>query len=122
EERELERAGFRVIDRLALDVDLGTGLITNLEIPWPSLRDLRPARNHVGIGGTRPVTALGTETPIGSAPPTPGQIVAQLAAEGLCGSAAQLLDAAVTLAHHAELRSARTDEHAIMEVLGELAG
>jgi len=121
-ERELERAGFHVIDRLAVDVDLRTGLITHPEIPWPSLRDLRPARNHVGAGGTRPATAIVSETPIGSAPPTAAQIVARLAAEGVCGSAAQLLDAAMELVHQAELRSARTDERAILEMLGELAG
>ena len=74
-----------MIDRLAVDVDLGTGLITNPEIPWPSLRDLEPARNHVGTGGTRPATAIVNETPIESVAPTVAQMVAQIVAEGLCG-------------------------------------
>lgn len=119
DEGVLDRAGFQVIDRLALDVDLGTGLVTNPEIPWPSLRALEAAPGHAGSGGTRRATGIMTETPIGLAPLNPSQIVAQLAAGGLHGTTAQLLDAAVALVNHAELRSVRADEHAILEALRE---
>jgi hypothetical protein len=120
DEDQLERAGFAVIDRLALDVDLDTGLVTNPEIPWPSLQDLGGARRHLGTGGTRPATVVMSETGIGASPPTAGQMVAQLAAEGLNGTTAQLLDAAVALVNQADLRSVPADEHSILEALREL--
>jgi hypothetical protein len=120
DEERLERAGFALIDRLALDVDLSTGLVTNPGIPWPSLRDLDGAQHHLGTGGTRAATVVMSETGNGASPPTAAQVVAQLAAEGLDGTTAQLLDVAVALVNDADLRSVPADEHLILEALREL--
>jgi hypothetical protein len=120
-ERELAGGGFSLIDRLVLDVDVNTGLVTNPDIPWPTLRSLGPARNHLGTGGTRPITAVVAAAPIGSASPTAAQVAARLAAEGLHGSPAQLLTAASTIAQRAELRSARDGDRLVGEVLAEFS-
>ena len=104
-ERDLARAGVRLVDRLALDVDVATGAVANPEIPWPALRDLDAGRAHSGTGGTSVVTAVIDAAPLGSPPPTPGAVVARLAASGLHGSITQLLDAAARLVEGAELHS-----------------
>jgi hypothetical protein len=121
DEGVLERSGFRVIDRLALDVDLRTGEVRNPEIPWPSLSGLEGGSAHAGTGGVRPVTGVLAAAPIGSVPHTPAEMVAQLAAGGLRGSPAQLLDAAWMLVNRADLRSTRIDEQSFVETLSEFA-
>jgi hypothetical protein len=120
-ERDLTRAGLRLVDRLALDVDVGTGAIANPEIPWPALRDLDPAPAHAGAGGRGVATAVVAAAPPYAAPPTRAAVVAELAAGGLHGSVAELLDAAVRLVEGAEIRAAEPAVAAsLAEVLQEL--
>lgn len=104
-ERDLARAGARLVDRLALDVDVQTGEIANRGIPWPALGGLDAGRAHAGTGGHAAVAAVLTPGGAASAPPTRASVVATLAASGLEGSPAQLLDAATALTQRAVLRS-----------------
>jgi hypothetical protein len=121
-EQELIHRGFSVIDRLAVDVEVATGRIVNPEIPWRALRDLDIAAAHAGIGSARTVTAVvNTGTVTGPATATPAAVVAALAANGLNGSRADLLDAAIRLAEHAELRSVVPGTDQFGEVLDELS-
>jgi len=105
-ERDLAGAGLRVIDRLALDIDLGTALLMNPPVPWAALAELDPAPAHLGPGGTRRVSAVIGLTPSPTpVPPTQAEIAAALAAAGMHGSIAELLDAAVLLVQGAELHT-----------------
>jgi hypothetical protein len=122
-EDELARGGFSVIDRLAADVEVATGRIVNPDVPWQTLRELDTAPEHAGTGGVRTVTAMvDAGAALGSAapPPTPAQIVAAIAANGLSGSTADLLDAAILLVQDAELRSAVPGTDQLGNVLEEL--
>jgi len=120
-ERDLARSGLRLVDRLALDVDVATGAVTNPRIPWPALRDLDPGRAHVGPGGTSVVTAvLDAGPPIDAPPPTRAVVVAQLAAGGLHGSVGALLDATARLVEGAELHSTQPEITPIVELLRQL--
>jgi hypothetical protein len=120
-ERDLARADLRLVDRLALDIDVSTGHIVNPEIPWPMLRELGAAPAHVGTGGSRAVTAVVAATPpVASPPPTQAAVAAQLAASGLHGSTADLVDAAVSLVKGAALRSTQPAAEPFIDLLEEL--
>jgi hypothetical protein len=119
-ERELARAGLHLIDRLALDVELRTGHVANPPVPWPALSNLGAGPAHVGTGGTAAVSAVVQGTLPGSAPPTQAGIVASIAANGLHGSVADLLDAAILLVQGAELRSTPPEAKQFIELLQEL--
>jgi hypothetical protein len=121
-ERELARAGLALVDRLALDVDLRTGVVANPPIPWPALAELGAAPAHLGPGGTRPVTAVVAAAPSARpTPPTQAAVVAAIAANGLHGSVAELLDAAVRLVQGAELHSTAPGAGPLIDVLERLA-
>jgi hypothetical protein len=120
-EPELARAGLRLIDRLALDIEIRSGRITNPDVPWPALASLGADPAHLGTGGTRTVTAVVVLAGSGSAPPTPAGVVAQVAASGLHGSVADLLDAATRVVEAAELRAAPPEATPLAELVNELA-
>jgi hypothetical protein len=120
-EQELIHGGFSVIDRLAVDVEVATGRIVNPDVPWRALGELDSAPGHAGTGGTRTVTAVViTGGAFSPATPTPANAVAAVAANGLNGSTADLLDAAVRLMQHAELRTAVPGTDQLGNVLEEL--
>jgi hypothetical protein len=122
DERDVARAGLHLVDRLAIDVDDATGRVTNPEIPWPALASLGAAPRHVGTGGTRTVTAvLNAAPPPGWPPPTAARTVAALAANGVDGSPADLLDAAIRLVRHSEVRTVEPDAETLVIALRELA-
>jgi hypothetical protein len=121
-ERDLARAGLRLIDRLALDVDAATGEIVHPEIPWPALAALAPGSGHIGTGGRRVVSAVIAAGFPGSAPPTEAGIVAQLAANGLNGSPADLIDAAHLLVHGAEVHSTVPNLEPLLGLLNLIIG
>jgi hypothetical protein len=105
EERSLMEAGFSLVDRLALDVDVATGRMVNGGIPWPSLAQLPVAAPHVGAGPAQAITDLVDTVMPGSPPPTAAATVARLAGNGVYGSPADLLDAAIHVIEGAQLRT-----------------
>ncbi len=118
-ERDLSRAGLRIVDRLVLDVDCQTGQVVNPEIPWPTLADLRSDPGHVGTGGRRTVDAVVAASPtIGLGSSAPVDIAAQVAANGLAGSPAELVDAAAALVQHG---ARMTTPARLTQLLQELA-
>jgi hypothetical protein len=120
-ERDLARAGLRLVDRLVLDVDLATSAVVSPEIPWPALRDLGAGSGHVYRGGTRTVSAVVDAAPRGtSPPPTQAAVVARLAADGLHGSITELVDAAAALLAGSGLRSTQPEVGALVGLLEEL--
>jgi hypothetical protein len=121
-ERDLARAGLQLVDRLAFDVDTATGEIAHPEIPWPTLERLPTGPGHVGTGGRRPVTAVVAARYPGSGPPTEAGVVAQLAANGLHGSPADLIDAAMSLVRGAEVHSTIPDVTSLLGLFSSLAG
>jgi hypothetical protein len=120
-ERDLERAGLRLVDRLAIDVDARTGELRVPDVPWPALAELRNARAHAGTGGTPSSVALvDAAAPLAAAPPTPAAMVAAIARNGLCGDMATLLDAAAALVRRATLHAARPGDDQIVSGLRNL--
>jgi len=122
EEPELARAGLRLVDRLALDIEIRSGRITNPDVPWPALAALGADPAHLGTGGTRTAHAVIDLAGAGSAPPSQAALVARIVASGLHGSVADLLDAATRLIEGAEVRTAPPEAAPLMEILSELAG
>jgi hypothetical protein len=121
EESELVRAGLRLIDRLALDIEVASGRISNPEVPWPVLAGLVSGPGHLGTGGTRTADAIVDLAGAGSGPRTPAAVVARIAASGLDGSVSDLLDATTRLVAGAELRTAPPSTEPLLELLDELA-
>jgi hypothetical protein len=117
DERTLRRQGIGIIDRLALDIDVETGCLVNPEIPWPALARLRNAGPHVGVGGTRVIDVVVDTRPPGDPTPTPATAVARLAASGVHGSPAELLDVATRIVETAELRSTTPGTDAFLDVV-----
>jgi hypothetical protein len=113
-EADLDRSGVRLIDRLALDVEISSGRITNPPIPWPALEALRPGPAHFGTGGTRVADVVMVLTGAGSPPPTPATVAAGIGASGLHGSFADLLDAGARLVDNAELCSSSPESFAAL--------
>jgi hypothetical protein len=104
-EDDLARAGLRLIDRLALDIDVNSGRVANPDIPWPTLAALRTDPMHVGPGGTRRVDSVVVLAGAGSAPPSQAIAVARIAEHALHGSADDVLDAAARVTERARLFS-----------------
>lgn len=104
EERLLARAGWAVVDRLALDIDPATGQITNPEIPWPELAELGPGPVHAGPGGAMTPAALVVPAPEGVGAASRAEIVTALASNGLHGTRSDLLDASIRLSEGAAVR------------------
>jgi len=120
DERLLLKAGIGLIDRLAVDVRVRTGEVENPPIPWPELAVLAAGPGHVGIGKpTVPSAILIAAAARGLPPPTQSRVVAALAANGLQGSRADLLDASMRLVEHAELLSAPPQPDAFAALLVE---
>lgn len=117
-DRVLARAGLALVDRLALDIDVRTGRVMNPEIPWPALAALEAASPHAGtstVAGGMPVTTVCT-----IAPERPATLVARIAANGLHGSASDLVHAAAAIVRNAELRTAPSESDAMVEMLRDL--
>lgn len=99
----LAARGHAAVDRLAVDIDVATGRVSNPDIPWPALADLDPARGHVA----RAVDAAPNRIVIAVAPgnpaPTRANVVATLAAGALAGSPEDILDALVRLTDDVEV-------------------
>jgi hypothetical protein len=122
EDRELIQAGLRVIDRLALDIDVATGEVAHAAMPWPALEKLGHAPAHVGTGGRRRVDAVVDAIPSKDAlPSTRAAVVGQVAASGLAGSIDDLLSAANLLVEGAELRSVPAAPNELTDTLVQLA-
>jgi hypothetical protein len=117
DERDLAERGFQLIDRLAVDVDTQTGRIANPDIPWAALAALGAGPGHIGTGGTRTVAAVVDAAPAATAPPTPAAMAARLAANGLHGSIADLLDAAHRIVAGADMRSTPPAAEPLLETL-----
>jgi hypothetical protein len=94
----------------------------NPEVPWPALRDLGVAPAHLGTGGRREATTVvDASANVDPVPSTQAAVVAQVAANGLDGSIADLLNAAILLVQGAELRSTPPMTNQFTETLNELA-
>jgi hypothetical protein len=119
-ERALAQRSLGLIDRLALDFDVETGHVTNPEVPWPALGQLRGAPAHAGTGGTQRVTAVVSAAAGGTPPPSRAAVVTALARQGLHGSVGQLLDAAVRATAEAQLLTAPPDADHLVPLLVEL--
>ena len=79
DERALAHSGLAVVDRLALDVDIATGTVIGVPIPWPALAKLRPSSDHLGAGRSGAVAAVIEAAPAGSPAATRAAVVAKLA-------------------------------------------
>jgi hypothetical protein len=105
EEELLVAWGYRVLDRLAVDIDIATGAVVVEPVPWTSLAGLASPEGHTGgAASPLPVTAiLFAPAPGGPLTPTPAATVAQLVAEALSGGREQVLEVAATLAQRAQI-------------------
>jgi len=122
QEADLERAGLSVVDRLAVDLDVRTGRLTNPEVPWPALADLRAAPGHAGTGGSvSAVAVVDAAGPYEAEEPTRASVAAALARNRLAGSMADILDTASALSSNVERRAAQPGSHDFVSVLQELA-
>lgn len=75
-ERRLERSGFRLVDRLVVDIDPATALVSVSELPWPLLADVSPGTGHVSPSGrSLPITAMLVPGLAGAPQPTLAQLV-----------------------------------------------
>ncbi len=120
---DLARLGVDLVDRLALDLDIATGAVMGAEIPWPALAELPSGAGHVGTGGTRVATAIAAVAPSFALPqPTPAEMVAAVAVNGLHGSREDLLDAAIRLVDGATLRCVEPSEQHLTDAIRELLG
>ncbi len=117
DDRTLRGDGLCVIDRLALDVEIDTGRMVNPPIPWPSLAELPGTTPHLGVGEPQTISVVVDTAPPGTPPPTPAAIVARLAGNGVDGSPAELLDAAIRIVDGAELRSSAPQTKEVIEAL-----
>jgi hypothetical protein len=116
---ELARSGVCLIDRLALDVEVPTGRIVNPDVPWAALANREAGLAHLGTGGIRTASAVVTDPGSrGSGAPTRAFLAASLAATGLNGSPADLVDAAVRLVERAALRTTPRDASPLPALLG----
>jgi hypothetical protein len=91
DEGRLAAAGYTVLDRLAVDVDVRTGAIVNVPPPWAS-----PGAAPGHLGSTAeplPIDRLLVAAPDGSVLPSPARLVADLAGEALAGTPADVLAA-----------------------------
>lgn len=121
DERELVRSGCRLVDRLAVDVEVATGVIVNGDVPWPEIQRLSPGAGHAGPGGRRTATAVVDLVPPGSPPLTPAGFVARLAAGALHGDPENVLDATSRLVAGATLLSVPPEPAALAELLREFS-
>jgi hypothetical protein len=121
-ERDLAQAGLQLIDRLALDFDRTTGQILHPEIPWPTLATLAAGSGHLGTGGRRTVTTVVATGYPDSGPPTEAAVVAQLAANGLHGSPADLIDVARLVVKGAEVHSTIPDLESLLGLVNVITG
>ena len=117
-ERDLAGANLRMIDRLALDLDVRTGRIVNPAIPWPDLDTLPAPPTHAGTGAR--TLGVAARAVCGIRADTPAAVVAQVAANGVHGSAADLVTAATALVHGAELRWVTPEQQPLVELLRAL--
>jgi Coenzyme PQQ synthesis protein D (PqqD) len=92
DEARLAAAGYAVLDRLAVDLDVKTGAIINVPPPWASTGGAAPG--HLGATAEPlAVDRLLVAAPGGSVLPGPAQLVADLAGEALAGAPADVLAA-----------------------------
>jgi hypothetical protein len=121
-ERDLERAGLRLVDRLAVDVDIATGRIVAPDLPWPSLAELTPGPGHAGTGASPSrVLLVDAAAPSGPGLPTPATMVASVARNTMHGDVATILDASVALVVGAMLLATQPADDQIVSTLRELA-
>jgi len=95
--RTLADAGYRRVDRLTIDVEVATGRLVPVAVPWPELVELDAAPGHSGpeIGGS--VDVVVTAAHPGMARTSRAAAVAQLASGALGGTPSEAFDAAVRL-------------------------
>ena len=117
DERALAGAGLAVVDRLVLDVDIATGTVVGVPIPWPAIGELRPPSGHLGTGRGGAVTAVIDAAPPDSPAPTRAAVVAKLAGGATHGHPEDVLDAVVRLVEQAELRATAPEPHAFVDAL-----
>ena len=121
DERALAGAGLAVVDRLVVDVDIATGTVVGVPIPWPALGELRPPSGHLGTGRSGAVTAVIDAAPADSPAPTRAAVVAKLAGGATHGHPEDVLDAVMRLVEHAELRATPPEPDAFAETLSGLS-
>jgi hypothetical protein len=102
DEPSVAAAGYAVVDRLAVDLDVATGAMVNLSGPWPSAGATSTAAGHVvATAEPIPVDRLLVAAPAGSALPSAAQLVTDLAAEAIGGEPAEVLAASEAVVRRA---------------------
>lgn len=99
DEAHLEELGWRLLDRLVVDVDVDTGAVVADPAPWAVLRAMSPALGHAGrLERPASVAGLLVPQPDGAAArPSRAQLVATLGAEAVSGERADVLTTAARL-------------------------
>jgi hypothetical protein len=117
DDRSLSREGLATIDRLAFDIEIRSGRMVNRTIPWPSLAELGSAAPHLGVGEPQAIDMVVDTAAPGAPPPAPAAVVARLAANGVHGSPADLLEAASRIVERAEVRPSLPQTEALLTTL-----
>lgn len=105
EEGPLAAAGYRVLDRLAVDLDAASGAVAVEPVPWTPLARLDPAEGHVSVvpGPLQVAAILFAPAPGAALTASTAATVARLAAEALSGRPEDVLDVAATVAELARV-------------------
>ncbi len=119
-EGELAGAGFGLIDRLAIDIEVSSGRIVNPSIPWPTLADIGAGPGHLGPEVSGKVTTVVTASPAGSPALSRAASVVTLANGALHGDPREILDAVTRLIDCAHLASTQPEEGHLVKVLSGL--
>lgn len=120
-ESEWSAAGVALVDRLALDIDIATGEVSDPAIPWPTLATRQPPPGHLASGSApRRVAAVVSAVPSGQVPLTRAGVVAALASDALGGSPSEVLEGVGRLVEGARILSAPPERDALHRVLGQL--
>jgi hypothetical protein len=106
EEGPLAAAGYRVLDRLAVDLDAASGAVAVEPVPWTPLARLDPAEGHVSVvpGPLQVAAILFAPAPGAALTASTAATVARLAAEALSGRPEEVLDVAATTAQRAHIQ------------------
>jgi hypothetical protein len=104
DEVKLAARGHRVLDRLAVDIDPGTGDIVSIDAAagTPSASASIAPGHEVATSRILPVRRVLVARPPGSLLPSPAQVAAELATEALNGERRDVLRACAAITRAAE--------------------
>lgn len=121
QETEIAAAGYAMVDRLAMDIDLATNAVRNSSPPW-ALGDRSAFSGHSSAGAQPlPIVQIAVAAPSAGSAPSSAQAVALLASELLGNQREAALRLAHSLIASDDVRLMAVDPYAPGGLLPQLA-